>query len=264
MELLRRHLAPISEDAWEEIDEQAKISLKQFLSARKVVDIEGPKGWDLASVPNGRMKLDKNQELDVGYGIRQSLPLLEPRVRFTLKKWELDDIGRGAQDPELEPLEEAAKKIAFFEENILFNGLKNTGIEGLMQNENKPVKLTQNTSKWVDKVIEAVYKLNEQAIEGPYALILSPELWQGFSYLTECGCSKKEQLEKTIQGPVILSHYHDSGLLVSIRGGDFVLTLGSDYCIGYEDSNSEDVHLYLTESFTFQIFEPKAIIPLVK
>ncbi len=261
MDFLRRHLAPIHENAWDEIDDQAKISLKQFLSARGVVDLSGPFGLDFESVSTGRMKMEKDSS-NINYGIRESLPVLEPRVSFKLNIWELDDIARGAKDPDLESLENAAQKIAFFEENIIYNGLKKSGIKGLLETENSPQILPKDTSKWTDKIIQAIYKFKELAIEGPYALVLSPDLWQEFSYLTSCGCSKREQLEKLLQGPVVLSHFLKSGLLVSLRGGDFELSLGQDFCVGYENSTNKEVSLYLTESFTFQVFEPNAVIPI--
>lgn len=261
MDLLRRHLAPISADAWEEIDEQATISLKQFLSARQVIDVEGPKGWDFSALATGRMSLS-NDNKGVSYGVRESLPVVEPRVSFTLNKWELDNISRGVEDVDLEPLEEAAKKIAFFEENIIYNGFKKHGITGLFDAEHEAEKLPKDNSQWPDSIVKAVYKLREAAIDGPYALVLSPKLWQGFNYLTSCGCSKRAQLESIIGGPVILSHFLKDGLLVTLQGGDYVMSLGSDFCIGYESSTKEEVTLYLTESFTFKMLEPNGVIPI--
>lgn len=264
MELLRRHLAPVTESAWKEIDEQASISLKQFLSARKVVDVSEPAGWDKASVSTGRMLLecDKKKDEEFCYGVRQSLPIIEPRVRFTLKKWELDNISRGVKDPDLGALEDAAKKIAFFEESVIYNGLNKAGVTGILDGNKKGVALPKDKGKWHDIIVQSVYKLREAAIDGPYALVLSPELWQGFNYLTSCGCSKKEQLESIIKGPVILSHFLKTGVLISLRGGDFQLTLGSDYVLGYENSTNEEVTLYLTESFTSQVIEPNAAIQI--
>jgi hypothetical protein len=45
MSHLHRHLAPISVEAWAQIDEEAKQTLKTTLAARKLVDFSGPKGW---------------------------------------------------------------------------------------------------------------------------------------------------------------------------------------------------------------------------
>ena len=53
-DLLREH-APISTEAWREIDAEATRTLKTLLAARRLVDFEGPLGWATASVPTGRV-----------------------------------------------------------------------------------------------------------------------------------------------------------------------------------------------------------------
>ncbi len=51
---LLREQAPISAEAWSEIDAEAKRTLKTLLAARRLVDFEGPLGWAVAAVPTGR------------------------------------------------------------------------------------------------------------------------------------------------------------------------------------------------------------------
>lgn len=53
---LLRELAPISAEAWKEIDAEATRTLKTLLAARRLVDFEGPLGWSAASVPTGRVE----------------------------------------------------------------------------------------------------------------------------------------------------------------------------------------------------------------
>ena len=55
----------------------------------------------------------------------------------------------------------------------------------------------------------------------------------------------------------------DGGLVISLRGGDFELTVGQDFSIGYLDHDAEHVRLYIEESFTFLVLSPQAAIPLV-
>ena len=47
---------------------------------------------------------------------------------------------------------------------------------------------------------------------------------------------------------------------MSTRGGDLELILGQDLAIGYEAHTQDKVKLYFTESFTFRILEPAAVI----
>ncbi len=47
-----------------------------------------------------------------------------------------------------------------------------------------------------------------------------------------------------------------------MRGGDFELTVGGDWSIGYSDHTADVVRLYLQESFTFRVLSPEAAVPL--
>ena len=51
-------------------------------------------------------------------------------------------------------------------------------------------------------------------------------------------------------------------VVVSQRGGDFLLESGQDLSIGYLDHDLEVVRLYLEQSFSFHIATPEAAVPL--
>ena len=53
MNNLHRELAPISDAAWEQIEQEASRTLKRYLAARRVVDVLDPKGLALAAVGSG-------------------------------------------------------------------------------------------------------------------------------------------------------------------------------------------------------------------
>jgi hypothetical protein len=119
MDILRRSTVMVSSEAWHEMDEQAKRVLESHLSARKFIDVIGPKGWDYAAHPCGRLDIPhETSEGNVAYGIHQVLPLVESRVTFDLDLWELDNITRGLKNPDLSPLDEAARRIAAFEKYV--------------------------------------------------------------------------------------------------------------------------------------------------
>lgn len=120
--MLKRSLAPLSREVWEEIDSRAEEVLKTHLSARKVIKVNGPKGWDYNALPKGRLDSIQEGSGEVCSGLYSVQPLLETRISFELNRWEMDNILRGAKDIDLEPLEEAAHKIAMFEENAVYNG----------------------------------------------------------------------------------------------------------------------------------------------
>jgi len=56
MNNLHRELAPISDAAWSQIEEEASRTIKRYLSARRVVDVEGPAGMALSAVGTGHLR----------------------------------------------------------------------------------------------------------------------------------------------------------------------------------------------------------------
>jgi len=54
----------------------------------------------------------------------------------------------------------------------------------------------------------------------------------------------------------------DGAVVVSQRGGDFLLEVGEDLSIGYDSHDAEAVRLYLVESLTFRVLTPEAAVPL--
>ena len=119
-DLLREH-APISAAAWKEIDAEATRTLKTLLAARRLVDFNGPLGWAATSVPTGRTeKLSPLQEGAVSRR-RTSLSLMELRVPFEVAREELDAIGRGARDADLDPVRNAARAAGIAETLIASN-----------------------------------------------------------------------------------------------------------------------------------------------
>jgi uncharacterized linocin/CFP29 family protein len=263
MDILRQSFAPISSHAWEEINDEAKAILKSVLSARKFVDVEGPKGIDTASVPVGKLKIPANQDKnDVKFGIHQVMPLVEARIPFELDIWELDDIERGSEDVDFDNLHEAAKKIALFEEKAIFEGFTQANIVGLLKaSEHKPIKIGGNAENIAEVLNQALIMFSNEGIEGDFNLVAGQELYQIINSQSK-GYPLRKHIKEIIGGDIILSKNIKGGLIVSARGGDFRLTLGQDFSIGYESHTGTTVKLYFTESFTFQVIDPAAVIVL--
>ena len=132
-DLLREH-APISTQAWSEIDAEATRTLKTLLAARRLVDFEGPLGWAAASVPTGRVdKLSPPLQEGAVTRLRDSLPLMELRVPFEISRDELDAIGRGASDADLDPVRNAARAAGIAEDRAVFQGYRPAGIVGMFE-----------------------------------------------------------------------------------------------------------------------------------
>ena len=260
MDILRKSMAPVSDEAWAEINATAKEVLSSVLSARKFVDVEGPRGWDFAAVSTGRIRVPDEQKDAVKYGIHQVLPLVEARIPFELNIWELDNVARGAQDIDLEALEEAARKIARFEEAVIYEGFKPGNIDGIKSSSsNEALVFPEAGEDIIGTVSLALANLKAASVEGPYSLVLNSEKWQKVNSYVK-GYPLRKQLEGMLGGAIIMAPYVKDAYLVSERGGDLKMVIGQDLSIGYESHNSKTVQLYFTESFTFQVIEPAAVI----
>ncbi len=263
MNILKRELAPISERAWEEIDDTARDVLKNYLSARKFVDVDGPRGADFASVSLGRLDIVKNEPMNgVNFGIHTVQPLVESRAEFELDIWELDNINRGAYDIDLDALEDAAKKIAAFEEKAIYTGFEHGKIKG-MKNASPydTIEFSDDAKDIIEAVSNGITTFTKASVEGPYALIASDKLWRFISSQVK-GYPLKRILEHLMGSKIILNPACEEAFLVSTRGGDLKLTIGQDLSIGYHSHTTEKVKLYFSESFTFQVIDPNVIINL--
>ncbi len=265
MNHLFRSKAPISEEAWAEIDEEARTSLKELLAARRIVDVAGPHGWSYSSEPTGRVAaVEPPSGLEVQARVRQVQPLVELRTPFTLSRTELDAIDRGACDADLDPVRFAARRAAMAEDRAVFHGYAAGGITGLTEaSPHESVIISSDYDAYPSFVATATARLKLAGVTGPYAIALGPRCYTGVIEQSEMGgYPVLEHLRLILGGPVVFAPGVDGAVVVSLRGGDFELVLGQDLSIGYLDHDVDSVELYLEESFTLKVCAPEAAIYL--
>jgi uncharacterized linocin/CFP29 family protein len=265
MDILRRDLAPISSDAWKQIEQQTTVRLKGNLSARKHVGLSGPHGWNLASVSQGRLRLMKSEPREgIHWGLREVLPLMEVRVPFFLKLMEIDSVSRGLKNPDLAGLEEAAQKAAWFEESCIYFGFAEAGIEGMIaKSPHEPLTLRKQVDLYQEFVERAVVSIQKAGIGGPYVLVLGTEPYLAIMAGDQRGYPLHKRLEGILSGGGMLwSPALEGGVVYSAHEGNYELTIGQDFSIGYAGHSRDTVELYITESFTFQVLEPAAAVEL--
>jgi uncharacterized linocin/CFP29 family protein len=263
MNNLHRELAPISEMAWADIEEEASRTLKRHLAARRVVDVLGPKGLELSAVGTGHL-------LDIqapGEGIqaaqRIAQPLVELRVPFELTRQAIDDVERGATDSDWSPVKEAARKIAFAEDRSVFNGYAAAGIQGICEgSSNAAVVLPSNVRGYPGAVAQAVSQLRLAGVNGPYALVLGAEAYAAASGGSDQGYPVFDHIERVVDGGIIWAPAIEGGFVVTTRSGDFELDIGQDISIGYRTHSCTVVELYFQETFTFRLLTTEAAVVL--
>ena len=108
MNNLHRELAPISDAAWAQIEEEASRTLKRYLAGRRVVDVQGPAGTGLSAVGTGHLRTIAAPAEGILARQREVKPLVELRVPFELDRQAIDDVERGAKDSDWQPVKDAA------------------------------------------------------------------------------------------------------------------------------------------------------------
>jgi len=261
MNRLRRELAPITSAAWTEIEDQARRLLTNTMSLRRVVDVSGPYGPAYGAAAKGRLVVPKDQpDSTATVGVNRVQPLIECRVPFELNVWELDNIERGATDIDLDPLERACWDLVRFEEETVFKGFGHADLESLLELAAQPsVSSGGEMSNYLEAVAEASTQLQKSMVEGPYALVVPENVWRYLASMID-GRPMRRHVEYLLDGPVIFSPFIPQSMLVSMRGGDLELVLGEDVSVGFDGATKQQVDLYLTESFTFRVHDPNALV----
>jgi uncharacterized linocin/CFP29 family protein len=259
---LHRNLAPVTEAAWEQIGEEAARTFKRHVAGRRVVDVAGPFGYSYSAHNLGRVRSITASDSRIRAQLREVHPLVELRFPFTLSRAEIDDVARGSQDSDWQPVKDAAKAIAFAEDRTVFAGFEEAGIVGLgPSSSNPPLSLPEDPLLVPDAVASALSALRLAGVEGPYSLVLDADTYTAVSETRDEGHPVFHHL-KDLVGDIIWAPAVAGGYVLSTRGGDNQLTLGTDLSIGYDSHTAESVTLYLEETLTFSSLTAEAAVVL--
>lgn len=263
MNNLHRELAPISERAWGQIEQEACRTLKRHLAARRVADVLGPKGTDFSAVGTGHLRRIESPGDGIEAAQRDVRALVEFRVPFELSRQAIDDVERGSNDPDLQPLKDAARKLAFAEDRAVFEGYAPAGIQGVHQGtSNAVMNLPPDVDHYPAAVAQAVSQLRLAGVNGPYTLLLGEKAFTAVSGATDGGYPVLRDIQQLVDGEIIWAPAIEGGVLLTARGGDFELHIGQDVSIGYLGHTETVVRLYLQETFTFLVLTTEAVVVL--
>jgi uncharacterized linocin/CFP29 family protein len=263
MNNLYRELAPVTDAAWAEIESEATRTFKRHIAGRRVVDVSDPGGPVTAAVSTGHLRDVKPPTEGVVAHLRDSKPLVRLRVPFTLSRSDIDDVERGSQDSDWDPVKEAAKKLAFVEDRAIFEGYGAAEIEGIRQATSNPVlPLPEDARQMPDVISQALSKLRLAGVDGPYSVLLSADVYTAVSETSDHGYPIREHLNRLVDGDIIWAPAIDGAFVLTTRGGDFDLQLGTDLAIGYLSHDADTVALYLQETLTFVVYTAEASVAL--
>ncbi|MFF5553905.1 family 1 encapsulin nanocompartment shell protein [Streptomyces olivaceoviridis] len=263
MNNLHRELAPVSDAAWADLEEEARRTFKRHVAARRIVDVPEPGGVALAGVGTGHLDAVDTPADGVIAHTRRFQPLVELRVPFTVDRRQVDDVARGAKDADWQPVKDAARRLAFAEDRAVFEGYPAAGITGLRASSSNPeLTLPADVRDYPDVISQAVTALRLAGVDGAYTLALSAEAYTAVSETSDHGYPVIKHLARLLDGDIVWAPAIDGAFLLSTRGGDFELRLGQDVSIGYLSHDATSVTLYFQETLTFLAYTGEAVVAL--
>jgi uncharacterized linocin/CFP29 family protein len=263
MNNLHRELAPISNAAWAEIEEETTRTLKRYLAGRRIVDVPSPGGMALPGVGTGHLKSIPAPAEGILARQREVKPLVELRVPFELSRQAIDDVERGSDDSDWQPAKEAAKKLAVAEDQAIFNGYHEANIQGIRESISNPIEaLPADVRDYPDAVAHALSQLRLVGVNGPYSVVLGADEYTALAETRDHGYPVLEHVKRIVDGNLIWAPAIEGAFVLTSRGGDFELNIGQDVSIGYLSHTDSSVQLYLQESFVFRVFTSEAGVVL--
>jgi uncharacterized linocin/CFP29 family protein len=263
MNNLHRELAPISDAAWAEIEEETTRTLKRYLAGRRVVDVPSPAGLALPGVATGHLRPIASPAEEIIASQREIKPLVELRVPFELSRQAVDDVERGSEDSDWQPAKDAAKKLAFAEDRAIFNGYREADIQGIREETSNPITaLPADVRDYPDAVAQALSQLRLVGVNGPYSVLLGANEYTELAETRDHGYPVLEHVKRIVDGNIIWAPAIEGAFVLTTRGGDFELSIGQDVSIGYLSHTDTAVRLYLQETFVFRVLTSEASVAL--
>ena len=263
MNNLHRELAPISDAAWAQIEEETSRTLKRHLAGRRVVDVHGPEGTSLSAVGTGHLVTIAAPSDAIVARQREVKALVELRVPFELQRQMIDDVDRGAEDSDWQPAKDAARKLAYAEDGAIFEGYAAAGIVGIREGTSNPkMTLPSDVREYPDAIAQGLSRLRLVGVNGPYAVLLGADAYTALAETSDHGYPVLEHVKRLVNDKIIWAPAIQGAFVVTTRGGDFDLHIGQDVSIGYLKHTDATVTLYLQEAFTFLYLTGEAAVAL--
>lgn len=265
MNNLHRELAPISDAAWAQIEDEVARTFKRYLAGRRAVDVKPAAGASVSSVGTGHVRSIRGPRDGVQVRQRDVRALIEVRASFELSREAIDDVERGAKDSDWQPAKNAARQIAFAEDAAVFEGYPDANIVGIRQGTSNPkMPLPSDVLQYPDAIAQGLSQLRMVGVNGPYAVLLGAEAYTALSETSDHGYPVLEHVKRLVKDKIIWAPAIEGAFVLTTRGGDFELHLGQDLSIGYLSHTDTSVRLYLQETFTFLLQTAEASVVLQK
>ena len=266
MSYLNRHNASFDDDLWNKIDGTAIDAAKDILTGRRFLEVQGPYGVGLTSIEVGADDYCRQPASDeAGAVVSRAIAVPMLRKAFGLSVRRIQGYLDMGQPLDLSPVEDAAEAVARREEEFVYYGQTDYGLEGLLtakgRNE-QPCGDWSKVEQALDDVLTAVTQLDESGFRGPYALALSARLYNHlFRRYEGTDMLQIEHLKRLCELGVYKAPIN-GGVVVDPHVGRIIV--GQDMMTGYSSNDGIHHQLFVSESLVLMVDDPKAVCTLVQ
>lgn len=264
MSYLNRENAFFSNDIWGRIDNAAVMAATDILTGRRFLDVEGPYGVGLTSIEVGEEGYCRQPAPDEAGAVLSravALPMLRKSFGLSVRRIE-GHVGMG-QPLDLRPVEDAAEAVARREEEFIYYGQPDFGLDGLLTAQGRSQVEVEDWNKIeqaLHDVLTAVDHLDNNGFHGPYALALSPS-WYNLLFRRYEGTDmlQLEHLKRLCELGVFKASI-EGAVLVDSHVGRIII--GQDLMTGYSSNDGIHHQMFVSESLVMRVEEPGAICTL--
>jgi uncharacterized linocin/CFP29 family protein len=266
MDYLNRHLAPFSEETWARIDAATVEAAREELTARRFLAVDGPFGVGLTTLEVGAEDYCREpKENEAGAVINHARVFPVPMIRksFKLGMRRIVAAEEQGRPLDLTSAEDAGKAVAQREEEFIYAGGKEAGLEGLLGISGGAKARAgdwKNADQALGHTLKAVEALEKNGFLGPYALALPPKYYNLlFRRYEGSDVLQLEHLKKLCEAGVYKAEIAKP-VLVDPQVGRIVI--GQDLRCGYSGTDGIHYQLFANESVVLKIEEPGAVCVL--
>lgn len=263
---LQREDAPFGSEIWEQIDGCVIEAARSQLCGRRLLAVEGPFGLGLKSISKRDEQIKTRSSADVNVMCSPSLPLLMIQKSFIIGARDIAAFEEYGVAADFSEAANAALACAAQENEFIFNGAKGlfSGLLNADGIQTCKIKGWNEVGKAVEDVIQAVNILDKAGFHGPYAMGLSPELYNGlFHRYPQGNTTEIEHLKELISKGIFKLGGLPAGGILAAYGRQFgSIVLGQDLTTGFTGPSADGYEFSLTESFTLRLLVPQAFCVL--
>ena len=263
MDYLARESADLSVELWNRIDDTVIGTARKQLSCRRFLKVFGPLGPGATTVAVDGV--GKEEVLEDGIGrivgrTQLELPLLYED--FTLLGRDLELAAQTGLPVDLSAAIAAAKKAARREDDLVLNGNKALGVDGLLTVKGS-AKVKKGDWKTGENGFSAVSQLAKTGYLGRYALVVAPDLFLDLQRLQpSTGMLEIDRIQKLIGDNVFMTSALAPGkaVLVCAEPEYVDLAVGLDLSVGYLELADFNHTFRIMETAALRVKDPAAIV----